>query len=81
MNRREQVPFHASDILLFQKILHTVGITCGHTRYTLLDLDQGFSVFILLIIQPDAQNLFNNKFISCLYTYRCDDTRGCIIQF
>ena len=79
------------------------------------------SIFILLINQLDAQNLFYNKFISCLYmfrapcadrqevrivlyslwyhhtcrwpfhaqvesvhgaaTYKCDDTRGCIIQF
>ena len=54
-------------------------------------------MFILVINQLDAQNLFYNKFISCLYmfrappiggrpvqgtaTYRCDDTRGCIIQF
>jgi len=43
------------------------------------------SIFILVINQLDAQNLFYNKFISCLYmfraTYRCDYTRGCIIQF
>jgi hypothetical protein len=77
------------------------------------------SVFILVIKKPDAQNMFYNKFISCLYmfraprahrqevkivlyslwyhhtyrwpsgaqpvhgtaTYRCDDTRWCIIQF
>jgi len=52
-------------------------------------------LFILVINQLDAQNLLYNKFISCLYmfrapcahrlwyhhTYRCDDTRGCIIQF
>ena len=31
------------------------------------------SIFILVINQLDAQNLF--------YTYRCDDTRGYIIQF
>ena len=47
--------------------------------------------FTLVINQFDAQNLFYNKFISCLYmfrapcahrhTYRCDDTRGCIVQF
>ena len=69
------------------------------------------SIFILVINQLDAQNLFYNKFISCLYmirtpcahrqevkivlysfwyhhtyrevhgtaTYRCDDTRDCII--
>ena len=49
------------------------------------------SIFILKINQIDSQNLFYNKFISCLYMfraqvlvtaiYRCDDTRGCIIQF
>ena len=73
------------------------------------------NLFILVINQLDAKNLFLNKFISCLYmfrapcanrqesklyytvsgifkpiggrpvhrtaTYRCDDTRGCIVQF
>ena len=28
------------------------------------------SIFILVIMQLDAQNLFNNKFISCLYMLR-----------
>ena len=28
------------------------------------------SIFILVIIQLDEQNLFNSKFISCLYTFR-----------
>jgi hypothetical protein len=30
---------------------------------------QKYSLFILVIIQLDAQNLFNNKFISCLYMF------------
>jgi len=29
-----------------------------------------FSIFILAINQLDAQNLFYNKFISCLYMFR-----------
>ena len=36
--------------------------------YVLLTVQ--LSVFILLFIQLDAQNLFNNKFISCLYMFR-----------
>ena len=28
------------------------------------------SIFILVVNQPDAQNLFYNKFISCLYMFR-----------
>ena len=28
------------------------------------------SIFMLVINQLDAQNLFNNKFISCLYMFR-----------
>jgi len=28
------------------------------------------SIFILVVKQPDAQNLFYNKFISCLYMFR-----------
>ena len=47
------------------------------------------SIFISAFNQLDAQNLFHNCFISCLYmfrahvliTYRFDDTRGCIMQF
>jgi len=55
--------------------------------------DREISVFN----QPDTQNLFHKRFISCLYmfrahvliirslwyhhTYRCDDTRGCVMQF
>jgi len=61
-------------------------------------------ITILVINQLDTENLFYNRFISCLYmfrvpcahhqevkivlcsiwyhhTYRCDDTRCCIIQF
>ena len=42
------------------------------------------SIFILVIIQLDAQNLFNNKFISCLYvsSTTCSSSGGqnCIIQ-
>jgi len=30
---------------------------------------QHLSIFILVINQIDAQNLFNNKFISCLYMF------------
>ena len=43
------------------------------------------SIFILVIIQLDAQNLFNNKFISCLYLFRApcahrQEVKNCIIQ-
>jgi len=67
-------------------------------------LNLHLSVFILVINQLDAQNLFYNKFISSLYmfralcahrqgvkivlyslwyhhAYRCEDIRGCIVQF
>ena len=96
---------------------------CSVFFYVLLTVH--LSIFILVINQLDAQNLFYNNFISRLYmfrapcvhrqvvkivlyslwyhhicrrpsraqvervlsqpahrtTYRCDDTRGCIIQF
>ena len=32
--------------------------------------------FILVINQLDAQNLFYNKFISCLYTFRAHGARN-----
>jgi len=42
------------------------------------------SIFISVINQLDAQNLFHNKFYFMLvssHLYRCDDTRGCVMQF
>ena len=48
-------------------------------------------IFISVFNQLDAQNLFHNKFYfmplhvssTCAHhhTYRCDDTRGCVMQF
>jgi len=52
-----------------------------------------FSIFISVFNQLDAHNLFHNKFYfmplhvssTCAHhkevTYRCDDTRGCVMQF
>jgi len=43
------------------------------------------SVYISVFNQLDAQNLFHNKFyfmpLHVSSTYRCDDTRGCVMQF
>jgi len=43
------------------------------------------SIFISVFNQLDAQNLFHNKFyfmpLHETVTYRCDDTRGCVMQF
>ena len=49
------------------------------------------SIFISVFNQLDAQNLFHNNFYFMLlhvsstcahhHTYRCDDTRGCVMQF
>jgi len=43
------------------------------------------SIFILVINQLDAQNLFYNKFTSCLYMFRApcshrQEVKNCIIQ-
>jgi len=51
--------------------------------YVLLTLH--LSIFILVINQLDAQNLFYNKFISCLYMFRApyahrQEVKNCIIQ-
>jgi len=55
--------------------------------------NEPFNSFISVFNQLDAQNLFHNKFyfmslhVSCKcahhqeVTYRCDDTRGCVMQF
>jgi len=45
------------------------------------------SIFISVFNELDAQNLFQNKFyymplhVYETATYRCDDTRGCVMQF
>ena len=43
------------------------------------------NIFISLFDQIDAQNLFHNTFcfmpLHVSNTYRCDDTRGCVMQF
>ena len=103
--RRESSPF-------YERVLVEDGRRWGQfltsTLITTFDvwLTVHLSIFILVVNQFDAQNLFFSKFISCLYmfrapcahrqafntpiggrpvhrtdTYRCDDTRGCIIQF
>jgi len=92
---------------------------CHHVISSIVFMRQFMTVnkfFISVINQLVAQNLFHNKFISCLYmfrahvliirwsklhhtyrwpshaqverglvhetaTYRCDDTRGCVMQF
>ena len=59
-----------------------VAATTYFTNFNAL-LTVHLSIFILIINQLDAQNLFYNKFISCLYMFRapcahrhrCDDTR------
>ena len=67
-------------------------IPCQSYIYIYVLLTVHLSIFILVINKLDAQNLFYNKFISCLYQSslnmgtgrpptECDDTRGCIIQF
>ena len=42
--------------------------------YVLLTLH--LSIFILIINQLDAQNLFYNSFISCLYMFRAHGARN-----
>jgi len=48
-------------------------------------LTMHLSIFILVINELDAQNLFYNKFISCLYMFRApfvhrQEVKNCIIQ-
>ena len=43
---------------------------CKVTPFDVLLTGQHLSIFILVINQLDAQNLFYNKFISCLYMFR-----------
>ena len=47
---------------------HTEEKTYKINFYVLLTVH--LSIFILVINQLDAQNLFYNKFISCLYIFR-----------
>jgi len=41
-----------------------------HTIFFYVLLTVHLSIFILVVKQLDAQNLLNNKFISCLYMFR-----------
>ena len=43
-----------------------VWVSCVENRL----ISESISIFILVINQLDAQNLFYNKFISCLYMFR-----------
>ena len=84
---------HLLALLGAHHILHVSGLRVKFGRqYANFDVSLTFhlSIFILAINQLDAQNLLYNKFISlpCMgrpvhgtVTCRCDDTRGCIIQF
>ena len=105
--------------VFFPNIYHVVQACLTETTDFDVLLTVHLSIFILVINQLDAQNLFYNKFVSCFYmfrapcahrqevkivlysiwyhhtyrwpsraqvvngtaTYRCDDTRVCIIKF
>jgi len=64
--------------------LGTSSGTASHNYFDVL-LTVRLSIFISIINQIDAQNLFYNKFISCLYMFRkpCahrQEGKNCIIQ-
>ena len=72
---------HSFDIFGWDKSIERVSIkrTALEHSYWLFDRGDDFfcvfltvhlSIFILAINQLDAQNLFYNKFISCLYMFR-----------
>ena len=111
--------FVATNVAMQHNILEDWGPSTTSSFFFYVLLTVHLSMFILVINQFDAQNLFYNMFISCLYmfgapcahcqevkivlyslwyhhtyrwlsraqpvhwtaTYRCDDIRGCIIQF
>ena len=50
------------------KVMHNLVITLH--EYWLRHAKRVSHIFILVIKQIDAQNLFYNKFISCLYMFR-----------
>ena len=99
------VPVYIPHSITDQKMVIFIKVVPRFFFYYVL-LTVHLSIFILVINQLDAQNLFYNKFIflpvhggadrqevkivlyslvlySLWYhhTYRCDDTRVCIIQF
>jgi hypothetical protein len=59
----EFVTLHARHILVIRVGLHFDVLLTVH-----------LSIFILVINQLDAKNLFYNKFISCLYMFRAPCT-------
>ena len=71
-----------------QSIFYVLGALKAHHQeanffYVLLTVH--LSIFILVINQLYAQNLFYNKFISCLYMFRApcahrQEIKNCVIQ-
>ena len=72
--------------LLF--LLHTcrdLAFDAGSLRIIPKQTTKQNLMFILVINQLDAQNVFFNKFISCLYMFRAScahrqEVKNCIIQ-
>jgi len=62
---------YRNNLLMMENFLFQ---TC--TGYFDVLLTVNFSIFILVINQLDAQNLFFSKFISCLYVFRAPCARN-----
>jgi len=63
-------PIQITEITYYFDVLLTVQLSILLTVQLSILLTAQLSIFILVIIQTDAQNLFNIKFISCLYVFR-----------
>ena len=48
--------------------------------FAFVEYTEQLTLLILVIIQLDAQDLFYNKFSSCLYMFRARGGQNCIIQ-
>ena len=62
-------------MLSFRPVVCPQNNNNTHPFFFYILLAVQLSIFILVINQLDAQNLFYNKFISCLYMFRAPCAR------
>ena len=65
VSKNSKMSYFMNVRLMVVDLFHTDRRTDRNDRF-----NNGFSLFILVINQFDAQNLFYSKFISCLYMFR-----------
>ena len=77
--------YHDALVVLRDGILYSMDRATYNMAIIIQQDATEYSLFILVIKQIDAQNLFYNKFIPCLYMFRApcahrQEVKNCTIQ-